>query len=372
MAQKATQVAVQAAYNTLVAQGIPPTYDAIRDQIGGGSNTTINRYLREIAAGSSPTPPSSPVPSAPLSVEASVELPPECIEVAGRLSQTFTDIMTRTIAEERKRAAQLLDAEAGARAAAVASARAETDALRRALEESRGRTDADLNAAADEVETLQGIIAALLTAVELESSDDPDDLRAAAAHAIERIRERTESAARIPALEADLEQRMVEARTAEARIADLHDAANRAEHRRQELLGTASRVPALEAAVQAAEVRIAELSAQVVASAKTAGKGEALEGTIAQLTSAMTAVAAAMTAAAAPPAAPSAQPRSHPPKRAAATPTARAEIEMNGAALPPEPETTSADQPLANLVLTAPSPADGGSSDAPAPPLAAA
>lgn len=363
MAQKATLAAVQAAYNALVAQGIPPTYDAIRKQIGGGSNTTINLHLRKIATGSSPTPPSSPVPSAPLSVEASVELPPECIEVAGRLSQTFTDIMTRTIAEERKRAAQLLDAEAGARAAAVASARAETETLRRALEESRGQTDADLDAAADEVETLQGIIAALLTTVELESSDDPDDLRAAAAHAIERIREWTESAARVPVLEADLERRISEVRTAEARIADLHDAANRAEHRHQELLGTASRVPALEAALGAAESRIAELSAQVVASAKTAGKAEATDEVFVLLASAMGRPAA-------PPAAPSVQPRSRPPKRAAATPAARAE--MTAAALPPEqePETTSADQPLANLVLTAPSPADDGASDT--PPLAAA
>lgn len=365
MAQKATLAAVQAAYNTLVAQGIPPTYDAIRKQIGGGSMTTINLHLRKIAAGSSPTPPSSPVPSAPLSVEASVELPPECIEVAGRLSQTFTDIMTRTIAEERKRAAQLLDAEAGARAAAVASARAETETLRRALEESRGRTDADLNAAAGEVAALLGIIATLLEAFGLDASDDLGDLRDAADHALSRIREWTESAARIPALEADLERRISEVRTAEARIADLQDAANRAEHRHQELLGTASRVPALEAALGAAESRIAELSDQVVASAKTAGKAEAMDEVFVLLASAMGRPAA-------PPAAPSAQPRSRPPKRAAATPTARAEIEMNGAALPPEPETTSADQPLANLVLTAPSPADGGSSDAPAPPLAAA
>lgn len=363
MAQKATLAAVQAAYNTLVAQGIPPTYDAIRKQIGGGSNTTINLHLRKIAAGSSPTPPSSPVPSAPLSVEASVELPPECIEVAGRLSQTFTDIMTRTIAEERKRAAQLLDAEAGARAAAVASARAETETLRRALEESRGQTDADLNAAAGEVAALLGIIATLLEAFGLDASDDLGDLRDAADHALSRIREWTESAARIPALEADLERRISEVRTAEARIAGLQDAANRAEHRHQELLGTASRVPALEAALGAAESRIAELSDQVVASAKTAGKAEAMDEVFVLLASAMGRPAA-------PPAAPSAQPRSRPPKRAAATPAARAE--MTAAALPPEPETTSADQPLANLVLTAPSPADGGSSDAPAPPLAAA
>lgn len=362
MAQKATHAAVQAAYHTLVAQGIPPTYDAVRNQIGGGSMTTINRHLREIAAASSPPMPPSPAPSAPLSEEAPVELPLEWLEVADGLSRTVASILTRTIADERQRAAQLLAAEAEARAAAVAAARAQTEELRRALEESRGRTDADLDTAAEEVEMLQGVIATLLAAVELESSDDPDDLRAAAAHAVNRIRELTGTAARIPALEAELEQRISDIQTAEARIADLQDAANRAERRHQELLGTASRVPALEAAVQAAEARIAELSAQLVASAETAGRANALGEVVVQLTT-------AMACAAAPPTAPSVQPRSRPAKRAAATPAARAE--KNRAAVPPEPETTSADQPLANLVLAAPSPADGGSSDAP-PPLAAA
>ncbi|TWA62129.1 plasmid replication DNA-binding protein KfrA [Azospirillum brasilense] len=363
MAQKATQAAVQAAYHTLVAQGIPPTYDAVRNQIGGGSMTTINRHLREIAAASSPPMPPSPVPSAPLSEEAPVELPLEWLQVVDGLSRTVASILTRTIADERQRAAQLLAAEAETRAAAVAAARAQTEELRRTLEESRGRTDADLDAAAEEVEMLQGNIATLLAAVELESSDDPDDLSAAAAHAVNRIRELTGMAARIPALEAELEQRISDIQTAEARMADLQDAANRAERRHQELLGTASRVPTLEAAVQAAEARIAGLSAQLVASAETAGRANALGEVVVQLTT-------AMTCAAAPPAAPPAQPRSRRAKRAAAAATA-ARAEKNGAAPPPEPETTSADQPLANLVLTAPSPADGGSSDAP-PPLAAA
>ncbi|WP_149472413.1 hypothetical protein [Roseomonas genomospecies 6] len=354
---KATREAVQAAYDGYLARGIVPTVGDIIQQTGG-SKSTVCGHLRAIRATPIPSTTAPPSPSTSPSMDGPAELPLEWLELADLSSRTVASILTRTIADERKRTAQLLDAEVAARSSALASARAETEELRRAF----GHAEADFETAAGEVTALLEVVAILLEAVGLDASDDLGDLREAAVHAVNRIRELTGTAARIPALEAELEQRISEVRTAEARIADLQDAANRAERRHQELLGTASRVPTLEAAVQAAEVRIAGLSAQLFASAKTAGKVEALEGTIVQLTNAMAAAAAS-------PAAPSAQPRSRPAKRAAAAPAARAE--KNGAAAPPEPETTSADQPLANLVLTAPSPADGGSSDAP-PPLAAA
>lgn len=360
MTQKATRAAVQAAYDSLVARDIPPTYEAVRDQIGGGSMTTIARHLRQIAAGSSPSASLPPAPSAPPSDEAPVDLPLEWLEAADGLSRTVARIMTRTIAEERERAVQLLDAEAAARTAAVTAARVENEALRRALEESRARTETDFDAVAAEVEALQGIVAILLATVELEPSDDPDDLRAAAAHAIERIRERTEAAARIPTLELDLQRWQAEARTAEARIADLRDAAAQAELRHQGALEAASRVPALEASLHAAEARIAALSAQAVASAEIAGRAKALEEVVVQLTSQL---ARAVALASAPPVPPRSRPAKHAGTKAAA------HVKDSTA---PAPETTSADQPLANLVLAAPSPVDDGASGAPTPSVAAA
>ncbi|CAO3375371.1 hypothetical protein [Azospirillum argentinense] len=354
---KATREAVQAAYDAYLAKGIVPTVGDIVQQTGG-SKSTVCGHLRAIRATPIPSTTAPPSPSTSPSMDGPPELPLEWLEVADLSSRTVASLLTRTIADERKRTAQLLDAEVAARSSALASARAETEELRRAF----GDAEADFETAAGEVTALLEVVAILLEAVGLDASDDPDDLSAAAAHAVNRIRELTGTAARIPALEAELEQRISDIQTAEARIADLQDAANRAERRHQELVGTASRVPALEATVQAAEARIAELSAQLVASAEAAGRANALGEVVVQLTT-------AMACAAAPPTAPSVQPRSRPAKRAAATPAARAE--KNRAAVPPEPETTSADQPLANLVLAAPSPADGGSSDAP-PPLTAA
>lgn len=362
--KKATREAVQAAYDAFLAEGIVPTAEAVLQRTGG-SKSTVCRHLHAIRAD---PPPSTAVPLSPPtspSLNGPVELPLEWREAADGLSQTVASLLTRTIAAERERAAQLLDAEAAARAAAVAAARAETEAARRALEESQMQAAADFDIAIGEVEALQGIIAALLKAAGLEDSDDLNDLRSAASSAVDLIRGLTETAGRVPVLEVEIERRISEVRTAEARIVDLQEAANRAELRHQELLGTASRVPALESAVQAAKVRIAELSAQLVGSAETAGRVKALEEVVVQLTS-------QLARAVAPPSAPPVPPRSRPAKRAAATPAARAE--KNGAASPPAPapETSSADQPLANLVLAAPSPADGGSSDAPAPPVTAA
>ncbi|MBY6262129.1 hypothetical protein EI613_09385 [Azospirillum sp. 412522] len=406
-ATKATRATVQAAYNTLRNQGIEPSADKIVELIRG-SKTTVCRHLREIAA-ASPPPATPPTPSsAPPSEEAPVELPVEWREAVDGLTRTFASILTTTIAAERERSQQLFEAGAAARGAAVAAARAEAEALWQACEESRQQAEADFSIAAGEVEALQEIIATLLAAVDLEASDDLDDLRAIADRALDRIRELTAAAARVPALETDLEQRMAEVRTAEgrieelreaagraerqheelskvaaripsleadlerskadlrtsdARIEELREAAGRAERKCEELTRVAARVPPLEAAAQASETRIAELSAAAAAGAEAIGRAKALEQVVDRLTGlAHTAVPKAS--------APSRN-GARSPKHTAGKVTGAGHTVKDVDTPPASEETTSADQPLpfADLVLAAPPSIDG---ESPSPPMSPA
>lgn len=356
MMSKATRAAVQAAYDELVAQGIPPTYDAVRERIGGGSMTTIARHLRDICAEPASPATTSLPPTALPSDEAPVELPLELREAMDGLSRIVATVLTGTIAAERERAAQLRDMEAAARTAAVAAARAETEALRRELLEGQGRAVAEFDVAADEVKALQEVITTLLEAVGLEASDDPDDLREAAGDAVSRIRALTDAAARVSDLEADAKRWEADATATRARVEELRNAADRAEHRLTELSETASRVPVLEA-------RIAELSSQATAGAETIGRAKALEEVVARMTE-------QLARAAAPPAPdrPPARPR---PAKPAAGATPRAT--KDGDVLAAVPEANPADQPLPfpGLVPAVPAPSDIGPAMPLEPPAAA-
>ncbi len=333
MMPKATRAAVQAAYDDLIAHGIPPTYDAVRERIGGGSMTTISRHLRDICADSAPPAASLPPPAAP-SDEAPVDLPLELRAAMDGLTQVVAGVLTRTIATERERAGQLLEAEAAARGAAVAAARAEAEALRRGLLESRERAVSEFDVAADEVKALQEIVVSLLAAIGLEASDDPDELRDAAGLAVSRIRELTHAAARVPDLEADARRWEADATTAHARAEELQKAADRAEHRLQDLSGTASRIPVLEA-------RIAELSDQATAGVEALARAKAFEEVIARMTEQL------------------ARPRTARPAAGAASAGLRAGKDSDTA--PPVPEMHPADQPLPipGLVPAAPAVASG-------------
>ncbi|WP_158511034.1 DNA-binding protein [Azospirillum thiophilum] len=299
---KATRAAVQAAYDALRVEGIEPTADQIV-QMTRGSKTTVCRHLREIGAASPPpATPSIPLSTLP-SEEAQVELPREWREAADGLSRTFAHILTRTIAAERERAMQLLEAEAAARGAAVAVAQAEVETLRQTWEKSREQADANFIIAADEVKALQEIIATLLAAVDLEASDDLDDLRAVAGRAINGIRDRTEAAVR---------------------------------------------VRELEVAAQAAESRIAELSTLAIAGAEAIGRAKALEQVVVHLTGkphAPTSTAPALARNCS---------RSAEHAGGAAMETADMVNDVGGTS--PAMTTASADQrlPLADLVLAAP------------------
>lgn len=361
-ATKATRATVQAAYNTLRNQGIEPSADKIVELIRG-SKTTVCRHLREIAA-ASPLPATPPTPSsAPPSEEAPVELPVEWREAVDGLTRTFASILTTTIAAERERSQQLFEAGAAARGAAVAAARAEAEALWQACEESRQQAEADFSIAAGEVEALQEIVATLLAAVDLEASDDLDDLRAIADRTLDRIRELTAAAARVPSLEADLERSKADLRTSDAHIEELREAAGRAERKCEELTRVAARVPPLEAAAQASETRIAELSAAAAAGAEAIGRAKALEQVVDRLTGlAHTAVPKAS--------APSRN-VARSPKHTAGKVTGAGHTVKDVDTPPASEETTSADQPLpfADLVLAAPPSIDG---ESPSPPMSPA
>ena len=406
-ATKATRAAVQAAYDALRAEGVEPTAEQVLQRTGG-SKTTVCRHLHEIAAASPPSATPSVPSSPPPSDDAPVELPLEWREASDGLTRTFAHILTRTIAAERERAMQLLEAEASARGAAVAAVRAEAETLRQGWEVSRKQAEADFTIAASEVEALQEIVATLLVAVDLETSDDLDDLRAIAGHAIDRIRELTAAAARVSALEADLEQRMAETRTVEgrveelreaakraerqheelskvaarvpaleadlerskavlrtsdARIEELREAAGRAERNCEELTRIAARVPALEAAAQASESRIAELSAAAAAGAEAIGRAKALEQVVDRLTGpAHTAVPKAS--------APSRN-GARSPKDSTGKATGAGHVVKDVDIPPASEETASADQPLPfpDLVLAAPPSIDGESPRPPTSPV---
>ncbi|ALG70983.1 hypothetical protein VY88_03980 [Azospirillum thiophilum] len=361
-ATKATRAAVQAAYDALRAEGLEPTAEQVLQRTGG-SKTTVCRHLHEIAAASLPSATPSVPSSAPPSDDAPVELPLEWREASDGLTRTFAHILTTTIAAERERAMQLLEAEAAARGAAVAAVRAEAETLRQGWEKSRKQAEADFTIAASEVEALQEIVATLLAAVDLETSDDLDDLRAIADRAIDRIRELTAAAARVPALEADLEQRMAEIRTVEGRVEELREAAGRAERQHEELSRIAARVPALEAAAQASESRIAELSAAAAAGAEAIGRAKALEQVVDRLTVAPhTAVPKAS--------APSRN-DARSPKHSGGKATGAGHMVKDADPTPASEETTSADQPLpfTDLVLTTPSAINEGPSSPPTSPV---
>ncbi|WP_376960619.1 DNA-binding protein [Azospirillum sp. A26] len=361
-ATKATRAAVQAAYDALRAEGVEPTAEQVLQRTGG-SKTTVCRHLHEIAAASPPSATLSVPSSAPPSDDAPVELPLEWREASDGLTRTFAHILTRTIAAERERAMQLLEAEASARGAAVAAMRAEAETLRQGWEKSRKQAEADFAIAASEVEALQEIVTTLLVAVDLETSDDLDDLRAIADRAIDRIRELTAAAARVPALEADLEQRMAEFRTVEGRVEELREAAGRAERKCEELTRIAARVPALEAAAQASEFRIAELSAAAAAGAEAIGRAKALEQVVDRLT---VAPHAAVPKASAP-----SRNGARSPKHSTGKATGAGHVVKDVDNSPTSEETTSADQPLpfADLVLAAPPPIDGESPRPPTSPV---